>query len=319
MARQILQEIAGLPTRGLTMETVVFYSYKGGVGRTLLVTNTAQFLAMSGRRVVALDLDLEAPGLHQKLGNRETLDRAASGALCGAIDELLNTLENEPPRHGLRETAVNVDLPFGTKGSLFLIPAGAAPSHAYWAALERLNNSLRAQRRNGGLLEAVLELQARIAEEFAPDFLLVDTRTGITELGGLATSILADRVVCLTTTAPESVDGTRIVAEALRAAPRLSSQQPLRIDFLITRVATGSTRSASVSNAIKQLGGNVAVLPHDSGIANEEQVRTVSRLGPFPDLADEDAGKELLKAMLAWIAESFPVQKEAAEKARLRM
>jgi len=67
------------------------------------------------------------------------------------------------------------------------------------------------------------------------------------------------------------------------------------------------------------LGGNVAVLPHDSGIANEEQVRTVSRLGPFADLADEDAGKELFKATLAWIAESFPVQKEDAENTRLRM
>src|SRR5207302_286148 len=97
-----------------------------------------------------------------------------------------------------------------------------APSHAYWAALERLNNSLRAHRRNGGLLEAVLELQARIGDEFAPDFLLVDSRTGITELGGLATSILADRVVCLTTTAPESVEGTQVVAEALRTAPRLA-------------------------------------------------------------------------------------------------
>ena len=45
---------AGLPARRLTMETVAFYSYKGGVGRTLLVANTAQFLAMTGRRVVAL-------------------------------------------------------------------------------------------------------------------------------------------------------------------------------------------------------------------------------------------------------------------------
>jgi len=48
------------------METVSFYSYKGGIVRTLLVANTAQFLAMSGRKVVALDLDLEAPGAAPK-------------------------------------------------------------------------------------------------------------------------------------------------------------------------------------------------------------------------------------------------------------
>src|SRR5437588_5155474 len=78
------------------METVAFYSYKGGVGRTLLVANTAQFLAMSGRQVVALDLDLEAPGLHQKLGSPEVIRRAATGMLRGAVDELLDILEKEP-------------------------------------------------------------------------------------------------------------------------------------------------------------------------------------------------------------------------------
>jgi MinD-like ATPase involved in chromosome partitioning or flagellar assembly len=302
----------------LTLETVAFYSYKGGVGRTLLVANTAQFLAMSGRRVVALDLDLEAPGLHQKLANSEVLSRAESGELKGAVDALLDALEGEQPGRSLRETAVEVDLPSGTKGSLFLIPAGSAPSQAYWASLERLNRSLRCNGRNGGLLEAVLELQARIADEFAPEFLLVDSRTGITELGGLATSILADRVVCLTTTAPESVEGTRVVAEALRTAPRLASQQPLRIDFLITRVTPGSKHSSNIFLLIKERLGSVAVLPHDSAIANEERV--LSGWGPGRSEADDDdAGKELFSATLSWIAESFPGHKQDAERARRRM
>jgi MinD-like ATPase involved in chromosome partitioning or flagellar assembly len=331
----------------VTMETVAFYSYKGGVGRTLLVANTAQFLAMSGRRVVALDLDLEAPGLHQKLGNREVLARAESGALRGVVDELLNALETEEERHtlvdafvdvlepgeieslntleteqrthSLRQAAIEVDLPSGSNGNLLLLPAGSAPSHAYWAALERLQNALRSNRRNGGLAEAVLELQAQIAEEFAPEFLLIDSRTGITELGGLATSILADRVVCMTTTAPESIEGTRVVAEALRTGPRLSSQRPLRIDFLITRV-TGSSHSAHVANLLKELGDSVAVLPHDSAIANEERVLSGWGLGQSTGWDDDDdAGKELFSATLAWIAQAFPGHKQDAERARGRM
>jgi CobQ/CobB/MinD/ParA nucleotide binding domain len=51
------------------MYTVTFYSYKGGVGRSLLVANCALYLAQLGFRVVALDLDLEAPGLHYKLAS----------------------------------------------------------------------------------------------------------------------------------------------------------------------------------------------------------------------------------------------------------
>ena len=304
------------------METVAFYSYKGGVGRTLLVANTAHFLALSGRRVVVLDLDLEAPGLLHKLGNSEVLGRAASGTLPGAVDELLNTLEGRPQKRGLRKTAIEVAMPAGTKGALLLIPAGSAPSHAYWSALERLNSTLKSSGPNGGLAEAILELQARIAEELDPEFLLVDSRTGITELGGLATSILADRVVCLTTAAAESVEGTLVVAQALRTAPRLSSQLPLRVDYLLTRVPSGSTRSPHIARLSKALGDSVTVLPHDSGIASEERLLAHGRIGQTANSnrdQDDDDGKELFSATLTWIAEAFPGHKQDAEKARHRM
>ena len=49
------------------MQTVTFYSYKGGTGRTLLLANLARLAASLGRKVVALDFDLEAPGLLYKL------------------------------------------------------------------------------------------------------------------------------------------------------------------------------------------------------------------------------------------------------------
>jgi len=307
----------------MTMETVAFYSYKGGVGRTLLVANTAQFLAMSGRHVVALDLDLEAPGLHQKLGSREVMSRAAAGTLRGAVDELLDILEKKPSERNPAITFEEVNLPTGTTGSLRVIPAGSAPSHSYWAAIERLNNVLRTRSRDGGLPEAVLELQARIEEELRPDFLLIDSRTGITELGGLATSLLADRVVCLTTTAPESVEGTKVVADALRKAPRLSSQNPLRVEFLVTRVvSTGSAIVRRVEKELKELGSSVKQLPHDSGIAIEERLLSAGHIDRSEKKwhsDGDDARPELFSAMLDWIKESFPGHKEQAERARARM
>lgn len=303
------------------METVAFYSYKGGVGRSLLVANTAQFLALCGRKVAVLDLDLEAPGLHQKLGNTQMFERAANGSLEGAVNELLRILEGREGDGTIRDSAVEVDLPPGTTGSLMLIPAGPAPSHEYWEKLEQLNTTLRSARRAGGLPEAVLELQARIADVIKPEFLLVDSRTGITELGGLATSLLADRVVCLTTTAPESIEGTRVVASALRSAPRLASQEPLRVDFLITRV-TAARSSPEIARLVKELGGDsVAVLPHDSAISNRERVLAgwAPGDGAAPHDDDGDDGHELFAATLSWIAASFPVYKKNAEAARLRM
>ena len=44
---------------------VTFYSYKGGTGRTMAVANVAWILAANGRRVLAVDWDLDSPGLHR--------------------------------------------------------------------------------------------------------------------------------------------------------------------------------------------------------------------------------------------------------------
>ena len=42
---------------------ITFYSYKGGVGRSFALANTAVLLAEWGFRVLAVDWDIEAPGL----------------------------------------------------------------------------------------------------------------------------------------------------------------------------------------------------------------------------------------------------------------
>ena len=46
-------------------QVITFYSYKGGTGRSMLVANTAWLLASVGKRVLLMDWDLEAPGLHR--------------------------------------------------------------------------------------------------------------------------------------------------------------------------------------------------------------------------------------------------------------
>ncbi|MFD2350514.1 AAA family ATPase [Nonomuraea ferruginea] len=46
-------------------QVVTFYSYKGGAGRTMALANTAWLLASNGLRVLAIDWDLESPGLHK--------------------------------------------------------------------------------------------------------------------------------------------------------------------------------------------------------------------------------------------------------------
>ena len=44
---------------------VTFYSFKGGVGRSMALVNVAELLADAGYKVLVVDWDLEAPGLER--------------------------------------------------------------------------------------------------------------------------------------------------------------------------------------------------------------------------------------------------------------
>src|SRR5436309_249846 len=48
-----------------TGRVITFYSYKGGVGRSLAVANVAALLSKWGQRVLVIDWDLEAPGIEK--------------------------------------------------------------------------------------------------------------------------------------------------------------------------------------------------------------------------------------------------------------
>ncbi len=66
-----------------------FYSFKGGVGRTTTLGIVARQLARSGRHVVVIDLDLEAPGLGRFFDvqtERGILDLLSEHAATGEID-----------------------------------------------------------------------------------------------------------------------------------------------------------------------------------------------------------------------------------------
>jgi MinD-like ATPase involved in chromosome partitioning or flagellar assembly len=78
-----------------------FYSFKGGVGRSMAVANIAELLFLQGKRVVIIDWDLEAPGIEGYFVEKSDLEQITSKA--GLIDVLeaykkaypLLQLENE--------------------------------------------------------------------------------------------------------------------------------------------------------------------------------------------------------------------------------
>lgn len=239
------------------METITFYSYKGGTGRTLLVAHAARYLALLGRRVVALDLDLEAPGLHYRLNigaPGERTEDIVPGP--GVVDYLHESLAaGHAPEAALTTFIRPVATPANSAGRLWLMPAGPAPSGAYWKRLTALFQMDPFLDAKGLALAAVLDLKARIEDEYQPDHLLIDSRTGITELGGIATSVMANKVVCLFTDNRESLDGAAAVMSSLGQALRPSGQQPVEVFPVLSRVSERDNGAkARVLRLLKEQG-----------------------------------------------------------------
>jgi MinD-like ATPase involved in chromosome partitioning or flagellar assembly len=214
------------------MKTITFYSYKGGTGRSLALANAAVYLARLGFKVVAVDFDLEAPGLHYKFSQDETPIQVNKGV----VDYVNEFLSEGGVRSLLTDFVVNAAVPGIEKPLVHLIPAGQVPSNDYWSKLSRIDWRILFYSKGAKGVQVFMELKAQILDELRPDFLLIDSRTGITEMGGVATSLLADKVLCLVLPSLENLEGARAVLQSLKRARRSSGTGELEIMLAVSRL-----------------------------------------------------------------------------------
>jgi MinD-like ATPase involved in chromosome partitioning or flagellar assembly len=246
------------------METITFYSYKGGTGRSLALANAAVYLARLGFRVVALDFDLEAPGLHYKLSRNE--DGTPLKVEKGLVDYVISFLVNGHVRSPLAEFMIDAAVPGIEIPRVHLMPAGQVPSSDYWSKLSQIDWHDLFYKKGAKGVQIFKELQARILDELQPDFLLVDSRTGITEMGGVATTLLADKVLCLVLPTLENLEGARAVLRSLRRSRRENHGADLEIMVAVSRLPEmrNSEDERGVTERILSVMNQVAEDPKDS-------------------------------------------------------
>lgn len=225
---------------------VTFYSYKGGVGRSMALVNVGEYLARQGVRVVLIDWDLEAPGLERYFPVR----REDVEARPGVIDLLIEYREAmaQPPSsaipapstgpaspQGMREAKGSdgdqhvgkqfgfhspreylVDLSEGLglpAGSLSLLPAGQRDGERFASYAARVQGFDWAGFYRDWEGEAYLEwFRKELRTE--DNLVLVDSRTGVTEIGGVCVYQLADAVVMLCAANQSNLEGTERMAAA---------------------------------------------------------------------------------------------------------
>jgi len=207
-------------------QIVTFYSFKGGTGRTMALANVAWILAANGKRVLAVDWDLESPGLHHYFRPFLTDPklRHSRGVIDVMRDFAARVVDPGTPIDGpnwfrhvadVEREAVSLNWRFPNGGSLDLLPAGVQDP-AYSQRVSGFDWRNFYDRLNG---EAFLHaIRDSMRQQY--DWVLIDSRTGLSDSAGICTVVMPDTVVDCFTLNDQSIDGAAAVAEAIRSQRR---------------------------------------------------------------------------------------------------
>ncbi|MER5889257.1 FxSxx-COOH system tetratricopeptide repeat protein [Streptomyces sp. NPDC001941] len=238
---------------------VTFYSYKGGTGRTMALANTAWILAANGRRVLAVDWDLEAPGLHRFF--HPFLDPSTLGATTGVIDLITeyawaatspvqrpddwhrDYARIQPHAVSLAPEALGWEFPEG--GTLDFVSAGKQ-NREYSATVSTFDWDNFYDRLGGGHFFDALrdDMKANY------DYVLIDSRTGLSDIADICTVHLPDVLVDCFTLSDQSIDGAAAVA---RQIDERYGGRGIQIYPVPMRIDEGEKEKADAGRALARL------------------------------------------------------------------
>jgi MinD-like ATPase involved in chromosome partitioning or flagellar assembly len=208
--------------------TITFYSFKGGVGRTLALVNVGAELAKMGRKVLLVDFDLEAPGL-------ETYDRLRPPKPHPGIVEYVTEYERTMQAPDVREYIYPAPVVGKKGGRLWVMPAGRRDAN-YQAALVNIDWKRLYGERDGFLLFEDMKAQWEQEPELNPDYVLIDSRTGHTDVEGICTRQLADSVVLMFMPNEQNLIGLEGVCRSIRSEATEGLQKTIRLHFVASNV-----------------------------------------------------------------------------------
>lgn len=248
---------------------ITFYSYKGGTGRTMALANVAWILAANGYRVLAADWDLESPGLHRffhpflptaERDTRGVVDMIRSYQQTAASsDEPTRRIRHIGDHARVEQYAFSLDWIFPAAGTLDFLPAGRQ-NLEYVATLAAMDWDEFYSGLNGGeFLDAV---RADMKHQY--DYVLIDSRTGLTDIADICTVHLPDILVDCFTLSTQGIEG------AARVATLIESQYPdrnIRILPVPMRVDQGEKERVEAGRAFA--GRKFAGLP--TGMTDPER------------------------------------------------
>jgi len=196
--------------------TFAFHSYKGGTGKTTLISNLAALYAMGGKKICLLDFDLYAPSLSTYF--RITPNYYLNDLLRGDAE--------------ISEVLVDVSSEIGVKGKLLI---GFSSPHK-----EDINEIeiKHEQKWQLSAMRRVLAAKNQLFEESKIDYLLLDTSPGI-RYWSINSLAVADRLFLVMKVSDMDIEGTkRMIKDIYESLTKFGSKY-----FLILNKVAGASPS----------------------------------------------------------------------------
>jgi len=208
---------------------VVFFSIKGGVGRSTALAATAWWFAQAGKRVLVLDMDLESPGLSSSLLPSDRQPKY--GIIDWLVEDLVDNgdavLDDMIATSGLSHN-----------GEIYVVPAHGADPGEYVAKLGRVQIP---KMQSNGTQESwscrLRRLLQALEERIRPDVVLIDTSAGINDVSSACvTNLDANLVLLFAQNDSQTWNGYRILFEHWRRTQVAKSlRERLQVVAAMTR------------------------------------------------------------------------------------
>jgi MinD-like ATPase involved in chromosome partitioning or flagellar assembly len=169
------------------LRIIVFFSYRGGTGKTTIMSNVAASMYLSGMRVGVIDFDIVSPGASLLFG---TEDKGES---------VYSLLKGEG---GVDEAVIDLT-PDSRDGKLYLIPARLSEDAIFGII------------RDGYTLHRLNKIVRDFGKMLGLDVIFVDTHPGFSE-DTLVFLVLSDLVVMVVRPDIQDVYGAKLSVSVLR-------------------------------------------------------------------------------------------------------
>ena len=199
------------------MKTLMFFSYKGGSGRTVAVANVAAALALLGKNVLVIDLDFEAPGLQHVFGASEH----------EGFDEKLGIQHYLKGRIDLASVCEDVIVDLISDDRIKCKPQGAIDGQLLF--LRASTDVVPVNAEDGRVNKLMVELRNGLAERYELDYIIIDSASGVRDAFGVAMDV-SDEMLMFFRWTQQHIEGTLRMSKFLKILQEFEQRSiPFRV------------------------------------------------------------------------------------------